>query len=218
MRQQAASAHEALTRAVNDSLGELVRAEVQALLDRWGEIESAARVTSDRGIEGLVKTRLHGDLHLGQVVVVRDDFHILDFEGEPLRPLSERRVKSSPLRDVAGMLRSFDYAASTALHRRPEVRPGGGEVLRRALLDWRHQVIGQFLEGYRTAIAGCPSVPAAEATFRSMLDLFLLEKVLYEIRYEAANRPDWLIIPVGGLRALLDRISVASELSDRPLP
>ena len=186
------------------------------LLSRWEETETAAGGLRDGDVGGLVKTRLHGDLHLGQVVVVRDDFHILDFEGEPLRPMSERRAKSSPLKDVAGMLRSFDYAASTVLHRRPEVRPGGGELLRRALVAWRSQVVGRFLEGYRTAIAGCPSVPATDATFRSMLDLFLLEKVLYEICYEAANRPDWLVIPLRGLLGLLDTAAGATDRSGSP--
>ena len=212
VRQQAETTREALARVMNDaSLSESVRAEVETLLSRWNEIDVAAGKLQSRDVGDLLKTRLHGDMHLGQVVVVRDDFYILDFEGEPLRSMQERRAKSSPLKDVAGMIRSFDYAASTALHRRPEVRPGGAEILRHTLAAWQQRVVDRFTEGYRTAVAGCPSVPVADEAFHAMLDLFLLEKVLYEIRYEATNRPDWLGIPIRGLTALLDASALAAR-------
>ncbi|MBL8666791.1 MAG: maltose alpha-D-glucosyltransferase [Rhodospirillales bacterium] len=199
---QAQSAHAALTRALESGLGEDVAVAVRSLLDRWQSVQAAVAAVHGHDF-GFVKTRVHGDLHLGQVVVVRDDFDIIDFEGEPLRSLEERRCKGSPLKDVAGMLRSFHYAASTALHRRPEVRPGGGEMLRQTLEGWRRKVVGRFLQGYRTAIGDCPSVPADDAEFHALLELFMLEKVLYEICYEAANRPDWLAIPVNGALAML---------------
>ena len=217
---QAGEARVALNRALEAGIGEEVAAAVRSLLGRWQLIEAAAEAVRGRDF-GVVKTRLHGDLHLGQVVVVRDDFDIIDFEGEPLRSMDERRTKGSPLKDVAGMLRSFDYAASTALHRRPEVRPGGGELLRQALASWRRKVVGRFLEGYRTAIGDCPSVPAGDAEFQALLDLFMLEKVLYEIRYEAANRPDWLAIPVHGALAMLHPNGEEPEDTSpdgRPLP
>jgi len=117
--------------------------------------------------------------------------------------MAERRAKHCALKDVAGMLRSFDYAAQTALHRRPEVRPGAADTLRAALDAWHRLTVERFLDGYHQAIAGCASVPAEVEPFSELLALFLLEKVLYEIRYEAANRPDWLPIPVRGALALL---------------
>jgi len=200
---QADAARAALQRVLDGDLDEEATASVRSLLGRWQRIQAAAEAVRGRDF-GVVKTRVHGDLHLGQVVVVRDDFNIIDFEGEPLRSMEERRAKTSPLKDVAGMIRSFDYVVSAAVHRRREVRPGGGEMLRRALTQWRALVVDGFLGGYRAASAGCASVPTDDAAFNSLLDLFVLEKVLYEICYEAANRPDWLSIPVKGALAVLD--------------
>ena len=105
------------------------------------------------------KTRIHGDYHLGQVLVAQNDFYILDFEGEPARPLAERRAKSSPLKDVAGMLRSFDYAAWTAVMTLTEVHPGSGELVRALAEAWRKATEDAFLRAYRETIAGCPSYP-----------------------------------------------------------
>ena len=154
-------------------------------------------------IEGLVKTRYHGDLHLGQVLVVQDDFTIVDFEGEPERPLAERRAKSCVLRDVAGMLRSFSYAAHAAAQR----RAGGpanehGAV---ALDEWEQGARHHFLQGYTRAADGLASLPAMPEDLRALLDLFLIEKALYELRYEAANRPDWIEIPLAGLLEIAQR-------------
>ncbi len=143
-------------------------------------------------------------MHLGQVVVVRDDFYILDFEGEPLRPMDERRAKSSPLqgrRRHDAVLRLC--GASTALHRRPKCARRAPKSCARRWPTWQHRVVERFLDGYRTALAGCPSVPAADEAPSGLLDLFLLEKVLYEIRYEATNRPDWLGIPAQGVQRAL---------------
>ncbi len=151
-----------------------------------------------------MKSRHHGDFHLGQVVVVRDDFYILDFEGEPVRSMDERRAKHSPLRDVAGMIRSFDYAASTALLDHTLPRPGTAEELQAAVEDWQQRSIGYFLDEYRQATEGCATVPADAEAFDRLLDLFILEKALYEICYEAANRPQWLPIPLKGVRRLLE--------------
>jgi len=155
--------------------------------------------------KGLAKTRLHGDLHLGQVLIAQDDFVIIDFEGEPARPIAERRHKHSPLRDVAGMLRSLSYASHAAaakpapvvsLPRVPGVRPPAVEA-------WEGRAAAVFLQAYRAAAAGLASVPGEDRAFDALLELFLLEKVLYEIRYEADNRPDWLPIPVTGLLGML---------------
>jgi 4-alpha-glucanotransferase len=136
------------------------------------------------------RTRLHGDYHLGQVLVSHGDVFIIDFEGEPMRPLVERRAKHSPLRDVAGMLRSFAYAAATAKPERAD--------------DWTRTVTATFLDAYRGAIAGAPGYPKDPAHADSLLRLFLFEKALYEVGYELANRPDWVAIPLKGVIGLLD--------------
>jgi maltose alpha-D-glucosyltransferase/alpha-amylase len=149
----------------------------------------------------LVKTRYHGDLHLGQILVVQDDFIIVDFEGEPGRSLAERRAKGCVLRDVAGMVRSFSYAAHSAALRRSAgsaSEQGAAEKLAR----WEREARHHFLEGYAKSAAGLESVPADGPSLGALLELFLIEKALYELRYEAANRPDWIAIPLRGLLEL----------------
>jgi len=132
--------------------------------------------------------------------VAQDDFIIVDFEGEPGRSLGQRRAKSSALKDVAGMLRSFSYAAhAAALRRNPGTADAGGlEVLD----AWERDATHHFLSGYRKAAAGLACVPADDDSFHALLDLFLVEKALYELRYEIANRPDWVEIPLRGLLEL----------------
>ncbi len=145
----------------------------------------------------IVKTRFHGDLHLGQVLVAQNDFVIVDFEGEPARPIAERRRKHSVLRDVAGMLRSIRYAAHAA-----ELRPTGDasrDVARLKVETWAKDSADRFLAGYRDASAGVASVPTDPNSFRALLDLFVVEKALYEVRYEMSHRPDWVAIPLRGL-------------------
>lgn len=154
----------------------------------------------------LTKTRIHGDFHLGQVLVAKNDFYILDFEGEPARPLVERRAKSAPLRDVAGVLRSFDYAGHTVLS---GLETGEGVDLERsraALHHWREETTSAFLAAYRTATEGITSVPAELAEFERLLAFSLLQKALYEIRYECANRPGWIAIPLHGALELVERL------------
>jgi maltose alpha-D-glucosyltransferase/alpha-amylase len=150
-----------------------------------------------------VKTRYHGDYHLGQVLLTVNDFVIFDFEGEPARPLEERRVKHSPLRDVAGMLRSFDYAAAVALGHCTEERPEDREQLIPYLNEWIRFSTGAFLSGYREGIADCPSWPGDPKQARRLIGLFLVEKALYELRYELSHRPDWVGIPLTGLLQML---------------
>ncbi len=150
------------------------------------------------------KTRLHGDYHLGQVLIAKGDVYILDFEGEPQRDLEERRAKTSPLKDVAGMLRSLDYGAVAALDRFAERDPAHIDHVRPLAATWREAAMRQFLDSYRQHASGCSSVPEDRAVFDAVLELFLIEKVSYEIAYEAANRPGWLGIPVRGVLGLLD--------------
>jgi maltose alpha-D-glucosyltransferase/alpha-amylase len=153
--------------------------------------------------------RTHGDLHLGQVLVAQNDAYLIDFEGEPARPLSERRAKTSPLRDVAGMLRSFDYAAAMAAQdgAAPAVPDEAARARTREIAARYRQVSEQaFTEAYRAAAAPIAhrwQDPQAED---ALIDLFTLEKAAYEIAYEAANRPSWLGVPLRGLGAIVARL------------
>ena len=132
--------------------------------------------------------RVHGDYHLGQVLRTDDRWYVLDFEGEPARPLSERRAPASPLRDVAGMLRSFDYAG----------RVGGADPA------WEQACRHALVDAYADAVADRGLVPSDPAAFTALLTVFELEKAVYEVGYEAANRPDWVDIPLAAVRRLLE--------------
>jgi maltose alpha-D-glucosyltransferase/alpha-amylase len=148
-----------------------------------------------------LKTRHHGDYHLGQVLLSKNDFLITDFEGEPARSLEERRRKHSPLRDAAGMLRSFSYAAGTALGSAAE-SPEDEARLAPLAADWESQVRKVFLTAYDEK-ARAAGVYASDADFRALLELFELEKALYELRYELNNRPDWVRWPLAGIKRLV---------------
>jgi trehalose synthase-fused probable maltokinase len=137
--------------------------------------------------------RTHGDLHLGQTMLSDRGWVVLDFEGEPARPLPERRLKRSPLRDVAGMLRSFSYATAGARLLRGADAPD----------DWEDRARERFLDGYHDAVDGTLLPPGQQAT-EQLLAVFELEKAVYELRYELNNRPDWVAIPVAGILRLLD--------------
>jgi maltose alpha-D-glucosyltransferase / alpha-amylase len=149
------------------------------------------------------KTRFHGDYHLGQVLAVQNDFSIIDFEGEPLRSIDERRRKSSPLRDVAGMVRSYAYAAATAVRQMVEIQPAALPVLEERAGEWRRQVTDAFLTRYRQAMAGARSLPADPAVTDAFIAFFTLEKAIYEIEYELAQRPNWVTLPLADLLALI---------------
>jgi maltose alpha-D-glucosyltransferase/alpha-amylase len=181
------------------TLPEATRLKLGPLLLRRERLKQRVNAASP-ALGALMKTRFHGDLHLGQVLVAQDDFIIVDFEGEPGRTLDERRAKSSPLKDVAGMVRSFSYASHAAALRRS---PGTGQDAGlAALADWEREATHHFLDGYRKSAAGLACVPADDPSFRALLELFLVEKALYELRYEIANRPDWVEIPLRGLLEL----------------
>ncbi|MDY6813041.1 MAG: maltose alpha-D-glucosyltransferase [Pseudomonadota bacterium] len=187
---------------VGEGLDESARAQLDALRAQQARaqamIEDCVQVA-----EPGQKTRLHGDFHLGQVLVVPEDFYLVDFEGEPAKPLAQRRQKHSPLRDVAGMVRSFHYAAATAL---PNIVQRGADTRGDAahyLRQWQEATSRTFLDTYFEAVGGCPSIPADEDSRQRLLRLFLLEKAAYEICYEANNRPHWLGIPSAGALELL---------------
>jgi len=151
-----------------------------------------------------VKIRGHGDYHLGQVLKTPRGFVIIDFEGEPARPLAERRQKQSALRDVAGMLRSLDYAAHAVAFRHPETERVAALA---ALTSWEAQARHAFLTGYGSAVTESPAplVPAAGQALRAACAPFELQKAAYELRYELDNRPDWVAIPLAGIRRILGR-------------
>jgi maltose alpha-D-glucosyltransferase/alpha-amylase len=199
---QAEAAFKALRQAL-PRLDDGDRGLVQALLAHRDACFARIDALTARPVAA-AKTRIHGDFHLGQVLVAQNDFYILDFEGEPARPLAERRAKSSPLKDVAGMLRSFDYAAWAAVMTLTEVDPGSGEIVRSLAEAWRKATEDAFLGAYREIIAGSPGYPKAAKEAARLLDLFLLGKALYEVCYEAANRPQWLRIPLKGVTSLLE--------------
>jgi maltose alpha-D-glucosyltransferase/alpha-amylase len=155
-----------------------------------------------------VKTRLHGDYHLGQVLAVKNDFSIIDFEGEPMRTLAERRQKGSPLRDVAGMLRSYAYVAAAAVRQMGEIQPATMPVLQQRGEDWLRQVTAAFWDGYQGAAAGMRSLPAASAVTNALLKFFMLEKAIYEVEYELAHRPAWITVPLSGVLAMIDHDGV----------
>jgi maltose alpha-D-glucosyltransferase/alpha-amylase len=149
------------------------------------------------------KLRIHGDYHLGQVLWSEADFYILDFEGEPARPIAQRRLKQSPFKDVAGMVRSFGYAAYAGLFARTVSRHAEVERLEPWARLWQASASSAFLRAYFATAAGATFVPADPSQRDALLQVFLLDKALYELNYELNNRPDWVRIPLRGILDLL---------------
>jgi len=143
------------------------------------------------------KIRIHGDYHLGQVLYTGNDFYVIDFEGEPARPLGERKLKRSPLKDVAGMLRSFHYAAFSPLIQ--EKIAGEYEELEHWAKLWTYYTGKIFLNAYLEHIGPSSLIPEDKSEIEKLLSLYLLEKAVYEIGYEIDNRPNWLTIPIKGI-------------------
>jgi maltose alpha-D-glucosyltransferase / alpha-amylase len=182
---------------------ETAEAEAKLLLSRQAHLTRETQRLARAGL-GSVMTRIHGDFHLGQVLVASGDIYIIDFEGEPGRPLAERRAKASPLRDVAGLLRSFDYAAAATLDpKRITAARVPDEQRVEFVTRLRDGAKRAFLEAYRASGADGGSI--------DLLDLFLIEKAAYELVYEAANRPAWLPIPMQGLAELAARLTPAGR-------
>ncbi len=176
--------------------------EAQFIFAHRAEILSAADAALRKGTDVLL-TRIHGDLHLGQVLVAAGDAVIVDFEGEPMKPLSERRAKQSPLRDVAGMMRSFDYVVGSALRAAPLPAAGQGrEQAEELLVSFAERTSSAFLRGYGKG-RGRTLGPRE----KRLLTAFMLERAAYEIVYEARNRPDWLAIPVHGFANLAAQLT-----------
>ncbi|KQP59536.1 maltose alpha-D-glucosyltransferase [Methylobacterium sp. Leaf112] len=176
------------------------------LAGRRREVEDAIEALTARAPVGAMKTRIHGDYHLGQVLAAEDDLIIVDFEGEPSRPADERRLKSTPLRDVAGMMRSFAYGAETVTREIAVRFADSEERARRASIAWRGMIDAAFLDGYREAVSVSRAAVTDAETESRLLKLCLLTKALYEVDYEANNRPDWIEIPARGVLTILDDI------------
>ncbi len=152
-----------------------------------------------------MKIRLHGDLHLGQVLIAKDDAYIFDFEGEPRLPLADRRTKEPPARDVANFLRSIDYAASAAFDRAPNLGAEDRAALAPRVRAWSDKLAAVFLESYRETIGTAELLPADEAQIQNLLGLFLLEKTFCEIEGELANRLSWAHIPIEAALRMLEQ-------------
>jgi maltose alpha-D-glucosyltransferase/alpha-amylase len=159
---------------------------------------------------GSVRTRIHGDYHLGQILRREQeggaDFLVIDFEGEPARPLEERRAKYSPLRDVAGMMRSFDYAMRMALAEHRTLDLVRQNTLRVWSDAWLDAVRTAFLDSYRDTLGESPLAPRDPVSFQRVLSVFELEKAVYELGYEMNNRPAWIWIPIQGIRTILESV------------
>jgi maltose alpha-D-glucosyltransferase/alpha-amylase len=183
------------------SLPEDTRAGARKIVSLEKEILKRFHAVVEQNITGM-RIRCHGDYHLGQVLYTGKDFIIIDFEGEPARPIGERRLKRSPLRDIAGMLRSFHYAAVTKL-RSGEFRPEDAPALQPWAEFWRLWVSVAFLKSYFETTREADLLPKRKAETATSLDLYLLEKVVYEIRYELNHRPDWVSVPIQGILELL---------------
>jgi maltose alpha-D-glucosyltransferase/alpha-amylase len=174
------------------------------ILSRRVSLFARARaIASATPAEAGQRIRIHGDYHLGQVLRSRNDYVILDFEGEPARSLAERRAKQSPLKDIAGMLRSFSYAAYAALNTFAQRRPDDAKYLDPWVTLWQNAVTTSFLRTYQLTIneTSTSLIPTPKQA-QLLLDAYLLEKSLYELLYELNNRPTWVHIPLAGILSL----------------
>ena len=150
-----------------------------------------------------MKIRHHGDFHLGQILIAKDDAYILDFEGEPRQSLEQRRSKAPPARDVAGFLRSVDYAVSAAIERAPNITADERPVFAHRIRLWGARLSAAFWDSYKEALAATNVWPTDEEQARLLIDLFQIEKAFYEIEYELTNRPAWTHIPLDGTWRIL---------------
>jgi maltose alpha-D-glucosyltransferase/alpha-amylase len=183
------------------TLPEEARAVVEQLAARRESVLGELRHILEHPITAK-RIRCHGDFHLGQVLYTGKDFIIIDFEGEPARSIGERRLKRSALRDVAGMMRSFDYAATRA-RRSEHMRPAQMPSLTRWARFWYRWTCVGYLRAYFAATAGTDFLPPSQEERKRLLDFLLLEKALYELGYELDNRPDWIDVPAQGILDML---------------
>jgi maltose alpha-D-glucosyltransferase / alpha-amylase len=201
MRTRARKVFDLLRRSL-PKLSETLRPEAEALIEREAEIFAVMQKLVSHKFSA-TKTRVHGDYHLGQILFTGNDFIIIDFEGEPVKSLSERRIKQSPLVDVAGMMRSFYYASYAVTMQRTHVRPEDIPYLRPWLHSWYRYNSGIFLSSYLERVGDAQFLPSDRGELEVMLHAFMLDKAVYELGYELNNRPDWIGIPISGICELL---------------
>jgi maltose alpha-D-glucosyltransferase/alpha-amylase len=188
------------------------KALVTRLLDNKKAILSHVQELGKKAVGGLL-IRVHGDLHLGQVLVIKGDAYLIDFEGEPARPLHERRGKHSPYKDVSGVLRSFDYAAAMAINVHNVDNTADSQAARQRVADrYLNEARQAFVDAYRLAAASLAHAWQDPEGEDAALALFGLEKAAYEVAYEAENRPTWLPVPLHGLYGLLSGLKPFSDL------
>ena len=189
----------------NQAKARMVLEQKSGILDRLGSLIGSPLTA--------MRIRCHGDYHLGQVLYTGQDFVIIDYEGEPARPLSERRAKHIPIVDLAGMIRSFHYAAHAALRQRGEHQPT--EQTTQSLVSWAEQWYQRartaFLRGYHAIAGEAPFSPRSQQEFHLLLDAHLLDKALYELAYELNNRPDWVALPLTGILQCMDASTATSD-------
>lgn len=185
----------------------------EEILKREKEMMDRFRAILKQRITGM-RTRIHGDYHLGQVLYTGNDFIIIDLEGEPAKPLSERRLKRSPLRDVAGMLRSFHYAAHAALLQHASLRKEDLSILERWAELWHLYTGGAFLRSYLETAGDCLYLPKDPREIDTLLNAYILHKAVYELDYELNNRPDWVMIPLRAIKTLLEAREISPLLME----
>jgi maltose alpha-D-glucosyltransferase/alpha-amylase len=207
--QRAGHAFDDLTRRRSE-LSEGDRQLVDALLSYRAALPARLRELLPETVDAM-KIRHHGDFHLGQMLIVKDDVSIIDFEGEPRRSIEDRRRKAPAARDVAGLIRSIDYSATAALERALKSAPDDHGKLARALEAWREHAAAAFMAAYRSSLTDTRLWPQSIEDADRLLDFFLLEKAFYEIEYELAHRPDWLRVPLAGTWRILSRSEEAAQ-------
>jgi len=185
-----------------ESLPDQVKQDAKFILDSERKILSLLRRITENKIDA-VKIRIHGDYHLGQVLYTGNDFMIIDFEGEPARPLTERRIKRSPLRDVTGMIRSFHYVICNAFLNQTAVRKEDAQILEPWIEPWYLCVSRTFWSGYLETVKEAAFIPQDCEALDLLLHCFLLEKAVYELGYELNNRPEWVSISIKGIKQIL---------------
>lgn len=210
LQSQVKRAMHRLAKAQSDLPEQIASGIAQEVLSLEQELLAALTVLTSEKYAAL-KIRIHGDFHLGQVLFTGKDFMIMDFEGEPARPLSERKLKYSCYRDVSGMLRSFHYAVFNALYLQRGFREEDRDFLEPWADPWYQQVSDRFLAAYHAVLTNSPLVPSDSRHQDDLLRMFLLEKAFYELGYELNNRPQWTVIPLKGILQVAHHLRTTAQ-------